>query len=40
MKLLIVEDDVRVADFLQREVQGVAAYVDELREHSPFKTGD
>jgi uncharacterized protein len=29
-----------VADFLQREGQGVAAYVDELREHSPFKTGD
>jgi predicted N-acyltransferase len=28
-----------VADFLQREGQGVAAYVDELREHSPFKTG-
>jgi hypothetical protein len=26
-----------VADFLQREGQGVAAYVDELREHSPFK---
>ena len=29
-----------VADFLQREGLGVAAYVDELREHSPFKTGD
>ena len=27
-----------VQDFLQREGQGVAAYVDELREHSPFKT--
>ncbi len=27
-----------VADFLQREGDGVAAYVDELREHSPFKT--
>ena len=26
-----------VADFLQREGQGVAAYVNELREHSPFK---
>ncbi len=26
-----------VDDFLQREGQGVAAYVDELREHSPFK---
>ena len=29
-----------VADFLQREGHGIAAYVDELREHSPFKTGD
>ena len=29
-----------VADFLQREGQGVAAYVDELSEHSPFKAGD
>ncbi len=28
-----------VADFLEREGQGVAAYVDELREHSPFKSG-
>ncbi|MDO9285805.1 MAG: GNAT family N-acetyltransferase [Aquabacterium sp.] len=28
-----------VADFLQREGQGVAAYVNELREHSPFKDG-
>lgn len=28
-----------VADFLQREGHGIAAYVDELREHSPFKTG-
>ena len=28
-----------VQDFLQREGQGVASYVDELREHSPFKTG-
>ena len=27
-----------VQDFLQREGQGVASYVDELREHSPFKT--
>lgn len=26
-----------VQDFLQREGAGVAAYVDELREHSPFK---
>ncbi len=26
-----------VQDFLQREGQGVASYVDELREHSPFK---
>jgi predicted N-acyltransferase len=26
-----------VDDFLQREAQGVDAYVDELREHSPFK---
>ena len=26
-----------VADFLAREGQGVAAYVNELREHSPFK---
>ena len=26
-----------VADFLQREGQGVAGYVNELREHSPFK---
>ena len=28
-----------VADFLQREGNGIAAYVDELREHSPFKAG-
>ncbi len=27
-----------VQDFLQREGQGVASYVDELREHSPFKS--
>ena len=27
-----------VQDFLLREGQGVASYVDELREHSPFKT--
>jgi predicted N-acyltransferase len=27
-----------VQDFLQREGQGVAAYVDELHEHSPFKS--
>ena len=26
-----------VADFLRREGQGVAAYVDELRERAPFK---
>jgi predicted N-acyltransferase len=26
-----------VADFLSREGQGMAAYVDELRDHSPFK---
>lgn len=26
-----------VADFLAQEGQGIAAYVDELREHSPFK---
>jgi predicted N-acyltransferase len=26
-----------VADFLQREGGGVAAYVDELRERNPFK---
>jgi predicted N-acyltransferase len=26
-----------VADFLEREGHGIAAYVDELREHSPFK---
>ena len=26
-----------VQDFLQREGQGMASYVDELREHSPFK---
>ena len=26
-----------VADFLQREGQGIASYVDELRDHSPFK---
>ncbi|MBI3369555.1 MAG: N-acetyltransferase [Burkholderiales bacterium] len=26
-----------VEDFLAREGQGIAAYVDELREHSPFK---
>ena len=28
-----------VQDFLAREGQGVAAYVDELREHQPFKAG-
>ena len=28
-----------VQDFLAREGQGVASYVDELREHNPFKTG-
>ena len=28
-----------VQDFLQREGHGIAAYVDELREHSPFKLG-
>ncbi len=28
-----------VADFLAREGEGVAAYVDELRERSPFKAG-
>ena len=28
-----------VADFLAREGQGIAAYVDELREHTPFKAG-
>jgi predicted N-acyltransferase len=27
-----------VADFLEREGEGVAAYVDELRERNPFKT--
>ena len=27
-----------VQDFLGREGQGVASYVDELREHNPFKT--
>ena len=27
-----------VADFLQREGHGISAYVDELREHSPFKS--
>ncbi len=26
-----------VDDFLQREAQGIDAYMDELREHSPFK---
>jgi len=26
-----------VQDFLEREGQGMASYVDELREHSPFK---
>ena len=26
-----------VAEFLQREGHGISAYVDELREHSPFK---
>ena len=26
-----------VAEFLQREGHGIASYVDELREHSPFK---
>jgi predicted N-acyltransferase len=29
-----------VADFLQRETQGMAAYMAELREHSPFKASD
>jgi predicted N-acyltransferase len=30
-----------VDDFLQREAQGIDAYMDELREHSPFKrSGD
>ena len=29
-----------VEDFLQREGAHVGAYVDELREHSPFKAGD
>ena len=28
-----------VADFLQQEGHGISAYVDELREHSPFKSG-
>ena len=28
-----------VDDFLQREAQGIDAYMDELREHSPFKQG-
>jgi predicted N-acyltransferase len=28
-----------VDDFLQREAQGIEAYMDELREHSPFKRG-
>ena len=28
-----------VQDFLARESQGMAAYVDELREHQPFKAG-
>jgi predicted N-acyltransferase len=28
-----------VADFLAREGQGIEAYVNELREHSPFKPG-
>ena len=28
-----------VQDFLAREGQGVSSYVDELREHNPFKTG-
>lgn len=27
-----------VEDFLQREGQGMAHYIDELREHTPFKT--
>jgi hypothetical protein len=29
-----------VQEFLQREGQGVAAYVDELREHSPYKASN
>ena len=29
-----------VEHFLSREGQGMAAYVDELREHSPFKATD
>jgi predicted N-acyltransferase len=29
-----------VADFLSSEREGVEAYVDELREHSPFKASD
>lgn len=28
-----------VASYLEREGEGIAAYVDELREHSPFKGG-
>ena len=28
----------RFAAFLQREGHAIAAYVDELREHHPFKT--
>ncbi len=28
-----------VKDFLQHETRGIAAYVDELGEHSPFKSG-
>ena len=29
-----------VQDFLDRESAGIESYVDELREHSPFKAGD
>ncbi|MEK7362268.1 MAG: peptidogalycan biosysnthesis protein, partial [Pseudomonadota bacterium] len=29
-----------VERFLQREHQGIDRYVDELNEHSPFKTGN
>ena len=29
-----------VADFLAREGEGIAQYVDELRERNPFKTAD
>ena len=41
--VLIISEDAEfsraIEDFLKREGAGVASYVDELAEHSPFKAG-